>query len=246
MTETADAPKIDAVVRGLAKTRLEQKGKDRDMILAKLARGRGNDSADKTMAEKLLSNATVERFVRRKRVLVATDTAPTTAPFSANPRPYDPANSADKPTQPEDDGALFIDQVGIELPSNLKLATYNALRNQYGIKVYYEGGKKTRFWPLAEILETCVWVADAGVDNATAGSEAVVAGTHHQIKPPTGFLRLEPKEEIQIKPGESEARIEFILLPEYSSAPTLTGESGAMYAYITWRGHRVGSKHEGA
>jgi hypothetical protein len=222
-------------------------GKVRDRVLAVSSLARGSDAREKLM-NKLLSNQTSTRpLSRRKRVKFATTGSPSTMDtgITFNPRPYDPVASADKPQQTEDDGILQIHQVALEFDGDLKLNTLKELRNKYAIKIHYEGDKKTVTKPLADVMEAGnIYGADAGVDNNTNPNEAVVAGTHKIVRPPAALLNLVEDEIMEIHPGESNARIELVLLPEYTAVPTLAGETETLYFYATFRGERIASKHE--
>lgn len=248
MANPATSNDKDAIVRGLNDLRDGARGNNRERALAMLGRARGSE-ADSAALNKLLSDQTVQRpFARRKRLQFAASGSPSTmvaAPFSVTPRPRDNSGTADVGQQLEDDGVLFIDEIAVEFDGNLKHNTLKELRNKYGLKIYFEGDKKTRTIPLADVMEAGnLFAKDAGVDNATAGSEAVVAGTHHIVSPPRRLLKLLEDEIMIILPGESAAKVEFVLLPEYASAPTLTGETADLYCYVTFYGERLASKHE--
>lgn len=210
----------------------------RDRFLANIAGNReGGDDNNAIMA---LKAGDGRPFCRRDRWQFAAAGTPSTfvdfTTTTYQPKPY-PNGKADQPT---DDGVLVIDEIGIELNADLKQNTYEVLRDQFGVKIHYGGGRKARVIPLAEILEAGgVYAQNAGNATGTA-----VAGTNHVVRPPAHFLKLREDEKLVVLPKESQVKLEFVRLPAYSSNPALTGETGNLHFHVTWKGERWASNHE--
>jgi len=239
--ETLASASVDQLIKTIGGTRVSAKTKKRERVIASVARAR-DKSSDREIAQ-LLTEAELRPFSRRIRTQIAAAGTPSTfVDFTLpayQPKPYPFEGATQMNDQPVDDGVLFINEIGIELPANMLRNTYEVLRNQFGVKLHYAGEKKPRVMPLADILESGgVYAVDAGNNSGTA-----VAGVNHQVRPPA-LLGLVEDEVLIVKPKESQVKLEFVRLPQFSSNPTLTAESAILYAYVTWRGERLSQNHE--
>lgn len=245
--KTATPATIHGLKEDVRVARESREGAKREAVIATLARSRGSDVDEKVLNKVLTSQTSRRPFARRKRVKFATTGSPSTLDTSieVNPRPRTGA-LADATQQTEDDGILEITRIALEFDGDsLAPATIKSLRNQFAVKIHYEGDKKTRTVPLADVMEAGNLVTpNAGVDNATNPDEGVVAGTQTGVRPPQRLLTLEGDETMMVTPGESAAKIELVRLPDYTSDPTLTGETADLYFHATFYGHRVASTHE--
>ncbi|MCW8134717.1 MAG: hypothetical protein KIT75_03490 [Planctomycetota bacterium] len=239
--------KSDQLLENISDVRIEALGKRRARVIAATGAGREAE-VDTDLASRLVSHE-LRPFSRRVRVQFAASGTPSamvdtqSETYMAKPYPF--TGSTQNADQPEDDGVLIIDQIALEFDGDLKLNTLKSLRNNYGLKIHYPGGKKPRVWNLADVMEAGNLSAiDAGVDNATNPNESVVAGTHHHARPPVALLRFEPDEYLVVRPKESQVKIELVRLPWQTSAPTLTGETASLYWFATFRGERLASNHE--
>ena len=238
--------KADGLAESMGNVRIEARGKRRGRIIAAVGAAREAE-IDNTMAHRLVAHD-LRPFSRRVRVQFASSGTPSamvdvsSETYMAKPYPF--IGSTQMTDQPEDDGDLFIQQIALEFSGALLRNTLDGLRDNYGLVIHYPGGKKQRVVPLADVMEAGnVYAKDAGVDNATAGSEAVVVGTNHIVQPPRGLLVFEPDEALVVRPKESQVKLELKLLPQ-GSTPTLTGETAALYWRCTFRGERLSSSHE--
>lgn len=226
------------VIDALGKTRGKFLDQRRERFLANIAGNRDGGTDNK--AAQYLKNGSLRPFCRRDRWQFAAAGTPSTfVDFTSTtyqPKPY-PNGKTD---QPEDDGILIIDEIGIELNADLKQNTYEVLRDQFGVKIHYPGDKKPRVVPLAEVLEAGgVYAQNAGNATGTA-----VAGTNHIVRPGMHLLKLRDDEKLVVYPKESQVKLEFVRLPAYASNPALTGETAALYFHVTWKGERHATNHE--
>lgn len=177
-------------------------------------------------------------FNRRKRFQFAASGAPsalvdlTLEASKSKPIPFGE-------TQQPSGEALGIQAISIELAPDMKLNTYKVLQ-KIGVRVIRQDGEVGMEFPLADLMDTGIYVADAG-NNAGA----VVAGTHHSL----GNLRAVPlagRQGLLILPGDRQSGIEFFKRPEFSASDfVLTGETADLYFDVCWKGIRV-AKAKGA
>jgi hypothetical protein len=231
--------KRDAIARGIAQGAKKRRGILRDKIiqLVTTARPEFKDELLNRIADE---NAEVRPFSRRKRWNFAASGSPsavltTFADEAQWCKPFKFGNS----DQDTGDGSLYISEIVIEAPGNLKRNTIAEMRRQYGLVIHYAGGKKPRWVPLADVLVVGSdgFAIDAGNNSGTA-----VAGTNHQAGPARG-MQLDEDEVMIVAPKDQAVGLELKLLPEYSSGPTLTGETAALYFDVTFRGLRHGTDH---
>jgi len=237
--EAFTGEKRDAVLRGITEAATKRRGILRDKAIQMVTMGRP-DAKDELLNRISDAAFTLRPFSRRLRWNFASAGSPsavlgTLADEAQWCKPF-PYGKAD---QPVDDGILFINNISIEGDGTLKLNTVAEMRRQYGLLIHHDGEKKDRFLPLADALATAkVYAIDAG-NNAGA----VVAGSHVLAGPDGGAINLDEDETIIVKPKDSKTGLELVRLPEYSAAPTLTGETVALYFYVTFRGLRLATQH---
>lgn len=228
----------DAMLRGIADGSEKRRGVLRDKALSIVTMAR--PEIKEHLMDRLQSGYTLRPFARRVRWNFASAGSPSAVLANLSdestwckPFPYG------KTQQPDDDGTLFITNISLEGDGTLKANTVAEMRRQYGLIFHHDGERKDRFMPLADALVTGkVYAIDAGNNAGT-----VVVGTHVLCGPDGGAINLDEDESIVVKPQDSKTGIELTRLPEYAAAPTLTGETAALYFYTTFRGLRLSALH---
>lgn len=137
-------------------------------------------------------------------------------------------------TQQPSGEILGVSEIEIFCKASLLKATVEALVEQHGLRIHYHDGRPPLELPLADVLRSKVINPDAGVNGT---GDAVVGSVTH-IQGTLGVVRLEGRDRLIVPPGDSQTKLELFRYPEYTSAPTLTGETAALYLYTIFRGWR--------